>query len=180
MESTAVENCVVSQGRILGIVLDVSLRHHEGRRILDSVKECLVNFVRETLQAEDIFYLYHPEIIETVEDVGVIVSAIGNYETDGWLIDLRHALEQTSYVMAAEDEDYERIFLYVTDRVQKNNDLKRILSFEKRDQTGCGFLFIGIGNQYNRDILSLLEEENECVTYSHLDDPRDLYSILMG
>ena len=180
MESTTVEDCVVSQGKILGVVLDVSLRHHKGRRILDSVKGCLIDFVRETMQAEDIFYLYHPEVIETIEDVGVIVSAIGNYETDGWLVDLRHALEQTSYVMAAEDEDYERIFLYITDRVQKNNDIKRILSFEKRDQTGCEFLFIGIGNQYNRDVLSVLDEENECVTYSHLHSPRDLYSNLMG
>lgn len=180
MEESTKNDCVVSQGRILGVVLDISLRHYEGRRILDSVKECLVNFTKETLQAEDIFYLYHPEIIETVEDVGNIVSAIGNYETDGWLVDLRHALEQTSYVMSAEDEDYERIFLYITDRVQKNNDLKRILSFEKRDQTGCDFLFIGIGNQYNREVLSVLDDESECVTYSHLDDPQDLYSILMG
>ena len=175
------EECefTVSQGRILGLVLDVSLRHQDDERILDAVKTGLVQFAKETLQSEDIFYLYHAEIIDTVEDLGEIVSTIGNYETDGWNIDLRHALEQTFYVMSAEDEDYERIFLYITDRVQKNSDLKRTLTFEKRDQTGCNFLFFGIGNHYNKAALSEMRA-NDCVTYVHLNSPQELYSNLMG
>lgn len=170
----------VSQGKILGLVLDISLRHKDNKRILDVVKENLINFVRETMQSEDVFYLYHPEVIETVEDLGAMVSAINNYETDGYLINLRHALEQTNYVMLAEYDDQETIFLYITDRVQKNNDLKRVLLLEQRNKTGCKFFFVGIGSQYKKEILSDLDKENENVTYFHLDKPQDLYSNLMG
>jgi|GEM_PF-5279654 hypothetical protein len=177
-ESTKIENCVISQGKILGVVFDISLRHQDGQRVLDGVKEGLINFVKETMGPEDVFYLYHPQIVEPVEDAGVFVSAVGNYETDGYLIDLRHAMEQTSYVMAAEDEDCERVFMYITDRVQINNDLKRVIAYERRDQTGCDFLFIGVGNHYDRKCLSALEADNS--TYVHLDNASELYSNLMG
>ena len=164
-----------TDGRIVGVVLDVSLRHSGDRRVLDSVKSGLVEMAQEIMQGDDLFYLYHPEIVESVDDVGVAVCAIGNYETDGWLIDLRHALQQTFYVMAAEDVDLEKTFVYITDRSQDNKDLKKLLMLEKRDQTDCRFILIGIGQYYNKE--SLEELTSESVSYFHIDDPKDLKSV---
>jgi hypothetical protein len=164
-----------TDGRIVGVVLDVSLRHHGGQRVLDSLKTGLVGIAQGIMQGDDLFYLYHPQIIEPVDDIGVAVGAIGNYETDGWLTDLRHALEQTFYVMAAEDADLEKAFIYITDRTQDNRDLKKLMRTEERDQTDCRFILVGVGQYYK--IEALEELASESVSYFHIDDPRDLKSL---
>lgn len=165
----------ITDGRIVGVVLDVSLRHHEGKRVLDSLKTGLVGIAQDIMQGDDLFYLYHPQIVEPVDDIGVAVGAIGNYQTDGWLMDLRHALQQTFYVMAAEDADLEKAFLYITDRAQNNRDLKKLLSLEERDKTDCRFILVGVGQYYRKEAMEELESSG--VSYFHIDDPRDLKSV---
>lgn len=164
-----------SEGRIVGVVLDVSLRHQNDRRVIDTVKSELVKLAQDIMQGDDLFYLYHPEIYEPVDDIGVAVCAVGNYETDGWLIDLRHAVQQTYFVMAAEDLDLERAFIFITDRLQDNKDLQRVLKMEEREQTDCRFIFVGIGPHYRKQALEELQSDN--VSYFHIDDPADLKSI---
>jgi len=158
------------------LTLDVSLAHIEGQRRLSVVKEQLIDFVRNTMEGEDLFYLYHPEIIEPVYDVGKIVSHIGNYETNGWKFDLRQALKLAYYVMAAQDEDAEKMLLFVTDRIIDRIAIKKLLLVEEREQTDCRFVFVGIGTRYDKLALQLTHDQ---VTYIHLDSASDLNATLL-
>lgn len=167
----------VNAGRVLGLALDISLVHiPEGNRVLDVVKKQLIDFTRETMEGEDIFYLYHPELIDPVYDIGKIVSAIGNYETDGWLFDLRYALKLTYYVVAAQDDDAQKMVMFITNRAKDEIATKKLLMLEDRDQSGCQFVFVGIGNSYDRSVLDIVHDQ---VTYFHLDQPSDLSDTLL-
>jgi len=146
---------------------------------VDAVKEQLVHFFCETIEAEDALYLYHPEIVESVEGPGLAVSTIGNYETDGWLLDLHTALKQTFYVVATEDPDYEKVILLITDRLQDDAALQKLLFLEDRQQTECTLILVGIGSHYKKKLLADLAKADS-VLYLHLDNPSSLSSNLMN
>lgn len=161
-------------GRVLGLVLDISLRFGEdGKRILDTVKEQLVSFLREDMDGEDLFYLFHPDILEPVETVGNMVGIVSNYETDGWLHDVSYALMQTFLVVASEDEDYERVVLFVTDRIQEDKPVRRLLKLEENSQSDCKFIFVGIGSQYKQKVFE------DSATFHHIDTPSELADVLL-
>ena len=64
-------------GRMFGLVLDLSFRQTtDGKRIIDVVKKEHAQFVADTMDFEDLFYLYHPEIFEPTDGVGSAVSVI--------------------------------------------------------------------------------------------------------
>ena len=163
----------ITDGRILGAVLDVSLNEFQGKRTLDIVKNNLVKIVQNIMQGDDLFYLYHPSVIEPVDDIGMAVGAIANYETDGWLQNLRLALCQTYYVMAAEDLDLEKSLLFITDRIHESTELKKVVALEERDEIGCSFLFMGVGNGYDKDVLKEMERF-ESVGCFYVDDPNEI------
>lgn len=161
-------------GRVLGLVLDISLRFGvSGERILDTVKKQLIDYLREDMVGEDLFYLFHPDIIEPVETVGAMVGIVSNYETDGWLYDVSYALMQTFFVVASEDEDYERALLFITDRIQDEAPVRRLLKMEERNQSDCKFIFVGIGSHYKQKVF-------DNIAFYHLDDPGELASTLIG
>ena len=164
-----------TDGKVLGLVLDVSLTV-SGDRVLDTVKTQLVNFLRKTMDGEDLFYLYHPEVLDPVETVGNMVSTVGNYETDGWLFDFPYAMLQTFFVVSIEDEDYERVVMFITDRIQEDSAVKKLLKLEERDQSGCKFVFVGIGTRYNRKVF---ENIGANATYRHIDYPNELLDSLL-
>jgi hypothetical protein len=153
-------------------VFDLSLRHTEqGKRVLDVVKKEMVEYVRRLLEGEDLFYLYHPQIFEPTENVGQMVSCIDNYETDGWVFDLGYALKQAFFIVAAEDEDMEKTIILITDRLQDTSPITKLLRLERRDQTGCRFVVVSIGQ--NCIDLSL-----DGLTCLHVDDPSSLCKLL--
>jgi len=157
---------------MIGLVLDLSLRHTpKGERIIDVVKRQMVQYVRETIEGEDLFYLYHPHLLEPTENVGQIVSCIDNYETDGWAFDLESALKVAFYVVSAEDEDMEKKIILITDRLQTPQPVNKLLMLERRDQTGCQIVVVGVGNSYNR---TALEAIGGSVRLIHMDVPVDL------
>lgn len=161
-------------GRVLGLVLDISLRFGvSGERILDTVKKQLIDYLREDMVGEDLFYLFHPDILEPVETVGAMVGIVSNYETDGWLYDVSYALMQTFFVVASEDEDYERALLFITDRIQDEAPVRRLLKMEERNQSDCKFIFVGIGSHYKQKVF-------DNIPFYHLDDPSELASTLIG
>ena len=167
------ENYSTIDGRVLGLVLDLSLRlGPNGVRIIDTAKKQLIDFLRETMDGEDLFYLYHPQILEPIVTIGSMVGEVGNYETDGWHMDLNHALVQTYLVVTAEDEDYERAIIFITDRCQDDAVFQKILRFNDRDQAECQFIFVGIGPHYSG-------QTSHSVVCCHVDDPKDLKDALL-
>jgi len=145
----------------IAIVLDISVRPSpKGKRVLDLVKKDLIEFVR-TFDCEDLFYLYHPEVTEVLDNRGDQISAIGNYDTDGYsLQDMLYAFKQTYYVLSALDEGAKRTFCYITDRFNKSSvvHLKKLFNIPKTMgvlATPCEFLVIAVGDQ--QDLPALQE-----------------------
>jgi len=167
-----------NDGRVLGLVLDLSLRQGpDGKRIVDTVKKQLINFLRETMDGEDLFYLYHPEIVDATLTIGSMVGEVGNYETNGYQFDLNHALLQTYLVVTAEDEDYERAIILITDRCRQHVPITKMLGLDKRDQAGCSYILVGIGSHYFPETL---QPKHPAVSYCHIDDPKDLKDVLLN
>lgn len=159
--------------KIIGLVLDVSLRHSGEDRLIDTVKKKMVQFIREDLDGEDILYLYHPEVMEPTIYPGAQVASISNYETDGWEIDLELALKQSLFVIEAEDEGCPKYLVLITDRATNSRPLKKVCSINKRDDIGSKILVIGIGDRYRPSVVDGLD-----LTYRHLDSPQDLSNVL--
>jgi len=161
--------------KAIGVVLDISLAHEEdGRRRLDKIKEQLVKFIKDHVDdGEDLFYLYHPDVTEILHKNGEEVSAVSNYETDGWQFSLNYALKQTLYVVGAEDPDYHRAVVLITDRIEDNTSIKKFLVLNETNDYGCNFLVYGIGTRYNRDGPDGLENEelhDKGFFHCHLED----------
>lgn len=159
--------------RVLGVVFDLTLQHHEKKRLVDLVKDQLVRYVREHFDDDDLFYLYHPEVTETLYRRGEQVSAISNYETDGWKFDLEYALKQTLYVVTAEDVDYHKLICVISNRDRNVDHLfKKALVLNQKDDCGCSFLHIAMGSA------SASKLEDSRFTSVYLDDPDLIMSVI--
>jgi len=133
--------------KVLGLVLDVTLEHYQNRRTLDYVKDQVIHYIREEFFADDMFYLYHPQIIEMLLSRGEQVGAVGNYDTDGWKFDLEFALKQTLYVIGAEDADSPKLLCVISNRQHARDGwlYKKILKLNEKDDYGCNVLHIALG-----------------------------------
>jgi hypothetical protein len=130
----------------IGIVFDMSLRRGSNKqRNIDNVKHGLIEFIRNNLEEDDMMYLYHPEIIEVEDKVGAHVGAISNYKTDGWKFDVNMALQQTLFVISGVPCE-KRTVILITDRLSDVAPLKRIWSFNKKDDLGCRIVCVDIGS----------------------------------
>jgi len=131
---------------VIGVVFDLSLRYGSNKKQnLDNVKKGLIDFFRKNLEDDDIMYLYHPDIVDTVNRVGAQVAAVSNYKTDGWKFDLGLALRQTLFILAAEPYE-EKILLLVTDRLSNVAILKKISDLNNKDNLGCRLVCVDIGS----------------------------------
>lgn len=157
----------------------MSLRHeNDGRRLIDNLKKSLINLVKEHVVDDlDSFYLYHPELVDTMSLHGDQFCAIGNYQTDGWPFNLSMALKQTLYVLAAEGHHVTKYLIYVTDRNDNAHPLEKALHLNRKDMIEAHLILIGIGDHYDRGVMSLLSKLGEAdgsVTRLHLPTAADL------
>jgi hypothetical protein len=164
--------------QVIGVVLDVSLRHDPGgKRIIDVVKQQMAKYLLRIVDGEDLFYLYdpaRPDAVTPVEHIGKITSSIGNYETDGWVFNIGFALKQTYYVVVAEDEDLDKRLIVVTDRLQAVDQIEKIVRLRQRDQTNCRLIVAGIGPRYDKAAL----EGIDGLTFIHMDQAESLCELL--
>lgn len=164
-----------AEGKTVGIIIDVSLRHDkQGRRLIDSIKKALISVVRELVEDDvDLLYLYHPQLVDCMSRHGDQFCAIGNYETDGWAFNLPIALKQTMYVMASSDIHDRKYVIYVTDRLHDRAPLDKAFHVNQKDMLDCHFYVVGIGDHYNRTLVRQVTEDQPA-TYLHLDHPSEL------
>lgn len=166
--------------------MDLSLRHVEGRRVLDHVKTGLIDYIRATFDDDDAFYLYHPDIIETMHKIGEHVGAVSNFETDGWKFHLNYALEQTLYVVDAEG-DFEKMLVLFTDRFN-STPLVRLAKIKERHEIDCEVYVFCIGegdphimslNEINfvsvKDVKNLSSDLKENLKYGHSQQLKESY-----
>lgn len=164
------EQYLTSDTEVLGVVFDVSLRQEDdGRRVIDNVKSGLSDFVRRNLEDDDIMYLYHPDIIDTVNRVGAQVAMISNYSTDGWKFDLNLALRQTLFVIASEPHDTKTLLL-ITDRLADPKVLYKLASINEKDMLDCRLVCLDIGNH-------LSDSTDESVKIVHVPSSQQLGSF---
>lgn len=169
------------EGKSVGLILDLSLRlSQDKRRIIDGVKTAMVEVLRSNFEHDvDSFYLYHPEIVEAVTQLGEQVCAVGNYETDGWRFDLDYAFKQTLYVLEAVGEHDRKYLIYITDRFQNSVPVEKAFFINRKDRIDCHFVMIGVGALYNMNVLNELSEKYNGSFY-HIDHPSELKQIFGG
>lgn len=170
-----------SEGKTVGILLDLSLRHDKtGRRVIDSTKKALLKVIRETMSdGVDYLYLYHPQLIEAVEWNGDQVCALANYETDGWPFNTASALKQTLYVVASQDMTFRRYLIYITDRLQTAAPLEKAIHLNKKDYLEVQLVVVGIGDQHAKSAIEkVVGADASSAVYIHIDDPSEITSCL--
>lgn len=166
--------------KAIGLVFDISLRQLDGRRVVDQAKQQMASWLELTLEeSEDFFYLYHPDIVEPTVKKGQSLSWLASYSTEGWLHDLRTALAQTYWVLAAQDMDARKGLIFITDRLQDSAPIDRLFLLERRERTGMRFVFVGIGQYYRKAVLDSFANQ-PTTTVGHLDAPTDLRGFLLS
>lgn len=141
-----------SDDKVLGLVFDLTLGFYKGKRIVDICKNQFISYVKDEFYDEDKFYLYHPLITEPTNKVGEHISVIGNYDTDGWKIDIEYALKQTLYVVGAEDFDLPKAICIISNRKRNSFFYKKVIKLNEKDDYGCNFLHIFIGEEEMEDL----------------------------
>lgn len=169
----------IKEGKTVGLVLDLSLRHDaNGERILDVVKKKLVEIVRNSLEDDvDSLYLYHPDLVEVLYNHGDQISAISNYETDGWQFNVEAAMKQTMYVVAGEDRDNRKYLILITDRLIRKSPINKALFINEKDHLGCNLVVIGVGDRYDKNMLDQMAKINSAIQYFHISQPFSLADI---
>jgi hypothetical protein len=152
----------------IGLVLHLSSREHEGRRVVDEVRKSLVRFVCKT-ESEDGFYLYHPQLLDSVYSQGEKTAALGNFETDGFNFDLGFALKQTLYVAARGDSYVDKALILITDSFLSNDliSLKKVILLNDKEDLECKILVIGVGNKYDKTKLAEYAAQTSSLVYFH-------------
>lgn len=146
-------------GKVLSVVLDISLRHEgDGRRLIDNVKKNLTVFVKGCLEDDvDQFYLYYPDGEMAVSLHGEQNYIIGNYNTDGWRFNVLQAMKRALYVAAMEDLSVRKYILFVTDRIKSHEDIDKVIWLSYRDMIDACFIVVAIGENCNKAALDCLE-----------------------
>lgn len=168
-----------SEGKCVGLIFDVSIRHDiNGKRIIDILKKQTIDIIRELLiDGEDYFYLYHPEIQESVLSHAESVCAIGNYNTDGWEFNVNYALRHTLYVLMSDDMTFKKYLILITDRLCDKNAIEKAIFLDKKENIDCHFFVVGIGEFFQKNLFEkTIDLKN--VTLIHLNSALDLKSDL--
>lgn len=168
-----------NEKKCVGLIFDLSIRHDSnGKRIIDIVKKQMIDIVRELLvDGEDTFYLYHPQIYESVISHAESVCAIGNYNSDGWQFNVNYALRQTLYVMLSEDITFNKYIIIVTDRLFDQNIMEKAIFLNNKENINCHFFLIGIGDFFQKNLFEKVSNLKN-VTLLHLNKAADLKSDL--
>lgn len=157
---------------VLGLIFDLTLEHHVERRFIDIAKEQVINYMRTQFFADDLFYLYHPDIIDVLTNIGEQVSAVSNYNTDGWKFDMEYALKQTLYVVGAEDIDSPKLICVISNRSRDPWLYKKMIKINKKDDFGCNILHIALGQ------IDEVEIEDPSFFSVKLEDPTDISEVI--
>jgi hypothetical protein len=165
------------EGKIVGIILDVSLRHEGGSRIIDEVKSSLVDLILKNLESDvDAMYLYHPDLLEILIRQGDQTSAINNYETDGRMFNVENALKQTIYVIGSQKYISRKYLILVTDRLVSERSLEKIVLVNKRFMIDAEIVVVGVGDHYDREMVSRMALAGG-FEHFHFDNSRQLCDI---
>jgi hypothetical protein len=133
---------------VLGLILDLSLRHHsDSRRYVDIAKGDLIKFL-VTLQADDRVFFYDPRHPEAPSYKGQAVGRIGNYHTTHKFNPL-HALRDTLEAVGTEDADSRKVIVYITDRPALKYDYSAELVLKRNhmNRYNCELFIFAIGNK---------------------------------
>lgn len=162
------------EGKAVGLVFDISIRHEKNGRIIDNLKKVFVKIIKNYIENDfDSFYLYHKDLIDSITLRGDQISAVGNYETDGWKFNLNNAFRQTMYVLMGEELTFKKYFFYFTDRILSTEHIEKALKINDNHMVDVHFIFIGIGNYYDLKCLKKFEK-NINVTVLHFDDTSEI------
>ena len=157
------EEIMLTNPKSVGVVLNLSLRHmKDGLRLADIVKEELIKFVR-TFDDEDFFYVFRENNLKPTNLRGKQVYEISNYQPKEIVDNPAFALQQTLYVLAAEDDDSQKFLYFITDCHENDKAVKKIMNLNKKDAFKIDINVVTIGNFTEQSAFGL-----------HLDNPHQL------
>jgi len=126
----------------IGVIIDVKLDN------LAPVKESLLSSIGNIPVGEDLFYLYDPDVDETMDKKGKKIQSIFNYKK--MKINPYASLLQTSMILGQEiDEEYRRKVIFIADQYDEsyNEQVDVVLQINESQRLNCDYFFIGIGQQ---------------------------------
>lgn len=170
--------------KIIGLVLNLSLRNVNGRRFADTVKKELVDF-STTLEDEDQLYLstkdtpqYRKEDI--VELNGKRVATIGNWQPQEIAPKLNIELQKALHAVTKHgDIDGEWYLCFITDRYRQNDNSHLSHVLEKNNQIWgeAKMLVITLGEHYDFKEFKEVCGRHNC-RYHHMIEPTGIKNIL--
>ncbi len=149
------------ESKVLGIVIDCSLKHVDGARAIDSVKKQLIQFVQKYDNGENLFYLYNPNLTEILNQRGLFISVVGNYETDGVEFNLSDPLKQTFFII---EKHYGiKKLVLITDRLGESNlySVQKIKNIIARYNPEVEFIVIGLGQNVSEQANPIMVKVDE-------------------
>jgi hypothetical protein len=155
--------------KVVGLVLDLSPRQYQNKKLIDLVKKQLIEFVG-LMTEEDAFYLFRPDAIEPAEGKGKQTAVLANYETDGYSFDLIYALKQTLFVTAAYPGN--RTMVLISDRLNgsiADRAIMKVSMLNEKDDMECRLIIVSLCDKW---------EFGERFKSIELDGPEELASVL--
>lgn len=173
--------------KFVSLILNVSLRTIEGRKIADGVKSELIDFVN-TFEEEDQLYLSSDPTLhcyynrhDIVETNGKRVAAIGNWHPKEMVSQshLRLEIHKAFQAVGANgDIDGDWYICLITDRYKQHDEipLMQMLNQNSNIWGEVKLIVITIGDHY--DFKEYEQVCNEC-KYTHLSTPTGIKSTLI-
>lgn len=167
----------------VAVMLNVTGASYQSCRLIDIVKDQLIQFIRNQLDEADVFYLYNPVQVDVMANRGDQICVVGNYETDGYKSkELSFALKQTYYVLAGQDEDTRRVLFYITNNfIEKDSiHLKKLFNIDRTLgdlEEPCEIVVVSLKSK-NVDFSKLEEVCKDQASLLMVEDPLELHKVL--
>lgn len=153
--------------KTIAIIFDISSNFYKQRSMIEVVKNQLISFLKKT-SFNDRVYFFQEEDITMPDSPGVAISKIKDCKSES--IDIETGLKQSIYVLAMEGNDLDKNIIFITDKFEKQDEIKfkRGINFDIKERVGCRFKILSLNSSslseicnsyYNCDYEQVLPEE---------------------
>jgi len=144
---------------VVGIVIDFETSQAVGdRTFLDVLKESLIGFATK-LGLNCGIFVAHPDNQQLSRRQGESVASIARFRSPKRNVE--KSLKQAWEVISGQERNVEKYVVLVTDcySQKKKYNYEKAMILNRSRRSGCKFLYIGVGNQYDKSIVEFSGED---------------------